>query len=148
MIRRATATDADTLAALYSQFFAEDAIDVPPEAILRNLSAMLRDDRAAAWIAEEAGQVVGFSSATLTFGVEFGWASEIEDLYVLPEYRGKGLARNLFQAAVEWAERRGALEILLVITPEAETDQGLIAFYEKLGFHKSNRHVMYKSGKQ
>lgn len=148
MIRRATPEDASALTRSYIDFYAEDAIDVPADAICRNLLAMLADDRAAIWVAEEAGAFIGFSSATLTLGAEFGWASEIEDLYIHPDHRGKGLARRLFQKAVDWAEENGATEILLVVTPEAEADQGLTAFYEKLGFAKSDRIVMYKSGRQ
>ena len=146
MIRRATLEDARSLARLYADFFAEDAISVPPDAILTNVQAMLADDRAALWMAEEAGEIAGLASATMTLGVEFGWAAEVEDLYVHPGHRGKGLARTLFRSAVDWAEERGATEIILVITPEAEAEQGLVAFYEKLGLRKSGRTVMYKTG--
>lgn len=148
MIRRAVAADAGALAQLYTDFFAEDSIDVSPDVILKNLSAMLGDDRAALWIAEEASEIIGFVSATMTLGVEFGWASEIEDLYIRPLHRGQGLARALLQTAVEWADTNGAAEIFLVVTPEAEAEQGLIAFYEGLGFHRSDRVMLYKTGKQ
>ncbi|RVU34764.1 GNAT family N-acetyltransferase [Hwanghaeella grinnelliae] len=148
MIRRATAQDVPTLANLYARFYAEDAIDVSVDRIRKNLGAMVLDERAAIWVVEHDGNIVGFSSASLTLGIEFGWASEIEDLYVLPEHRGKGLAKRLFQTAIDWSETCGASEILLVVTPEAESDQGLIAFYEKLGFSRSDRIVMYKSGNQ
>ena len=148
MIRRATAQDVPLLADLYVRFYAEDAINVPVENIRKNLAAMVLDDRAAIWIAEVGGEIVGFSSATMTLGVEFGWASEIEDLFVLPGHRGNGLARDLFQKAITWAEESEASEILLVVTPEAQAEQGLVAFYEKLGFAKSDRIVMYKSGGQ
>lgn len=148
MIRRATAQDVPTLAGLYARFYAEDAIDVPYDSIRKNLGAMVLDERAAVWVAVHDGNIVGFTSASLTLGVEFGWASEVEDLFVLPEHRGKGLAKRLFQTAIDWAEKYGASKILLVVTPEAEADQGLIAFYEKLGFSRSDRIVMYKNGNQ
>ena len=147
-VRQAGEADAKALAPLYEQFYTEDGIKTGPDDIRRNLSAMLADDRAAIWVAENAGEIVGFSSATLTLGVEFGWASELEDLYILPEFRGKGLARTILQAAVNWAEENGATDVILVITPEAEADQGLVGFYDKLGFRKSDRIVMYKSGNQ
>ena len=148
MIRRAAAQDVPALAGLYDRFYAEDAIDVSVDVIRKNLGAMVLDERAAIWVAEHDGSIVGFTSASLTLGIEFGWASEIEDLFVLPAHRGKGLAKRLFQTAIDWAEKSGASEILLVVTPEAEADQGLIAFYEKLGFRKSDRILMYKSGNQ
>lgn len=148
MVRRATAKDVPELADLYAHFYAEDAIAVSADDIRKNLAAMLQDDRAAVWLAEDAGRIIGFSSATLTLGVEFGWSSEIEDLYIHPDHRGRGLARRLFQTAVDWAEENGAAEIILMVTPEAEADQGLIAFYEKMGFTRSGRVVMYRSGNQ
>ena len=148
MIRRATAQDVPTLSDLYARFYSEDPIDVSHDSIRKNLGAMVLDERAAIWIAEDDKDIIGFASASLTLGVEFGWASEIEDLFVLPEHRGKGLAKRLLLTAIDWAEKCGASEILLVVTPEAEADQGLVAFYEKLGFSKSDRIVMYKTGNQ
>lgn len=148
MIRRATAQDIPSLNDLYARFYDEDAIEVSHDSIRKNLGAMLLDERAAIWVAEDDKGIIGFSSASLTLGIEFGWASEIEDLFVLPGHRGKGLAKRLLQTAIDWAEKCGASEILLVVTPEAEADQGLVAFYEKRGFRKFDRIVMYKSGDQ
>ncbi len=147
-IRRALTADADALAPLYREFYAEDAIVVPHDTVRKNLTAMLEDNRAAIWLVEEQGAIAAFAAATLTLGVEFGWAAEIEDLFVRPNHRGDGLAKALLQTAVDWAMESGATEVILVITPEAEADQGLIGFYGKLGFRKSDRIIMYKSGSQ
>lgn len=144
-LRRAKPEDAEPMTDLYAAFFREDAIETPKEQIRHNLERMLKDERAAIWIAEgEAGEMLGFSSASLTFDVEFGCAAEIEDLYVIPAARGRGLSRHLLMEALGWAEQSGAREIMLVITPESEAEQGLVQFYEKFGFRDSQRTMMYR----
>ncbi|WP_444452154.1 GNAT family N-acetyltransferase [Rhodobacter capsulatus] len=143
-IRKATQSDIESLVPLYVAFFKEDDIATPPAAIRANLQAMLDDPRAAVFIAEDGGHVIGFSSGTLTRGVEFGCAAELEDLYVIPPKRGAGWARHLVAAVLAWASEQGATEVILVITPQAQRDQNLTAFYEKFGFKDSRRITMYR----
>lgn len=143
-IIRAGLHDVQGLVPLYERFFAEDAIEVAHTDIADNLKQMLADKRAAVFIATTGGQVLGLASASLTCGVEFGWAAEIEDLFVLPEHRGQGLARQLIDAALRWADEWGARQIILIITPEAEEAQSLTALYAKFGFVRSDRILMYR----
>jgi GNAT superfamily N-acetyltransferase len=144
-IRSANTSDIDDLTILFREFFDEDGIDTPSETIAKNLIAMLADDRACFFVSESDGQIAGFSSGSLTCGVEFGCAAELEDLYVRPQYRGRGLAGPLVSAVLDWAADQGATETILVITPRAEADQQLTRFYEKFGFKDSCRITMYRS---
>ncbi|MGI3165581.1 GNAT family N-acetyltransferase [Pseudooceanicola sp. 200-1SW] len=139
VLRRATAADAAALLPLYLDFFHEDAIPTPARAVAANLAVMLDDPRAAHWLIEEDGRVIALAAGALTFGVEYGLSAELEDLYVTPAARGRGLARLLAHAVIDWARDQGATEMVLVITPQAEAEQGLTAFYEKLGFGPSPR---------
>lgn len=145
IIRQATPADLPLLAPLYSAFFREDGIATVFKAIEENLAHMIDDPRAAIFLADQDGGIEGFSAGTLTFGVEFGWAVELEDLFVSPACRGRGLARKLAAAVVEWAEMQGAGETFLVITPQAQEDQNLTSFYERLGFQDSGRITMFKT---
>lgn len=146
--RAALPGDIEALTDLYAAFYQEDGIPADPARIRRNLATMLRDDRARILVVPHGGPhgdvPIGMASATLTFGIEFGWAAEIEDLYVAPAHRGRGLARRLVLDVVEWARMRGAEEIILIITPEAERAQGLTRFYRNLGFSDSGRITMYR----
>lgn len=142
-IRTATPGDLETLATLYAAFFAEDAIAVPP-ALRDNLAAMLADPDALVALAGPAEAPLGLVSATLTRGAEFGLSAELEDLYVVPAMRGRGLARRLIGHAVAWCEGRGARVLSLVVTPEAEADQGLVAFYARFGFADSGRRLLIR----
>ncbi len=55
----------------------------------------------------------------------------LEELYVLPKRRGRGLGRALLEAAIEHARERGAARIDL---NTSETDVAARALYESAGF--------------
>lgn len=145
-LRQANTTDVSALTPLYSAFFEEDGISVSPSRIAENLPLMIEDERAAIIVADDGGRLAGFVSLSLTFGIEFGWAAEIEDLYVTPQRRGAGLARRLMNAALDWADARGATSTIAVVTPEAERSQGLTLFYRQFGFRDCERITLYRPG--
>ncbi len=58
----------------------------------------------------------------------------LEELYVVPERRGRGLGRALMEAAIELARDRGAADMHLGTSEDDVAARGL---YESLGF--SNR---------
>lgn len=146
IIRPAKPADIAALSALYAAFFREDGIATPPQAIAENLSVMLGDPRAYIFVADTGDGLAGMSAGSLSFGVEFGWSAELEDLYVSPEFRGLGWSQPLVAAVLDWARDHGVRETVLVITPQAEQDQALTRFYEKLGFRDSRRITMYRGG--
>lgn len=55
----------------------------------------------------------------------------LEELYVVPELRGRGLGRALLEAAMEHARRHGAAHIEL---GTSEDDVAARALYESAGF--------------
>jgi ribosomal protein S18 acetylase RimI-like enzyme len=54
----------------------------------------------------------------------------IEDLWVLPEYIGQGVGRQLFLDAISRARQMGYKMLQL------EADPNAVGFYEKMGMHK------------
>jgi ribosomal protein S18 acetylase RimI-like enzyme len=58
----------------------------------------------------------------------------LEELYVVPDKRGRGLGRALMEAAMETARSEGAGYMDL---GTAETDTAARALYEKLGFSRT-----------
>jgi len=64
------------------------------------------------------------------WGVHQGW---IDDLYVAPGWRRRGIGRRLTKAALEWLEARDVLEVGVRTDPDLP---GAERLYEALGFHR------------
>jgi GNAT superfamily N-acetyltransferase len=77
------------------------------------------------WVAEMDGQAVAFCTLLDRNGV--AW---LENLWVKPEFIGKGIGKELFLHALELARHRGHQVFRL------EADPNAVGFYEKMGMHK------------
>lgn len=87
--------------------------------------------------------VVGFIILKIGWDVEsFGIISEIRDLYVDPNHRGRGIGRELIARAVEESEKSGAKFIKLMTMPDALPAHAL---YEAAGF-KLGHSIQYWKG--
>jgi GNAT superfamily N-acetyltransferase len=60
----------------------------------------------------------------------------IHDLAVLPQYRRRGVARLLLQAAEDYARRHGCCRLTLEVL---ESNSGAEALYREFGFDQSTR---------
>jgi GNAT superfamily N-acetyltransferase len=94
-----------------------------------------RDD-AAYFVAVDGEQLVGSAGAFLTeaypaaiHGLRSGY---IFGVYVMPEYRGRGLATQLTQATIEFLRAKSAYRIRLHASPFGRP------IYERLGFTATN----------
>ncbi|MEO1590636.1 MAG: GNAT family N-acetyltransferase [Cyanobacteria bacterium J06632_22] len=79
----------------------------------------------AAWLAEQAGQGIGFAIANATEQTIFG-------IFIRPEFEGQGVGRALMAEAEHWLWSQGAVEIWLL----TGNDPNLRAygFYQHLGW--------------
>jgi len=59
------------------------------------------------------------------------YCAEIEEMYVIPEFQGKGVAMDLVAAAEEWAKENGGKTLRLESSNELKRAH---RFYEKAGF--------------
>ena len=59
-------------------------------------------------------------------------AAQLEQLYVDPDYRNKGIARKLTGAAMRWATMAGMERMQIVAHPDREK------FYKRFGFRTQN----------
>ncbi|NRQ36314.1 GNAT family N-acetyltransferase [Nonomuraea sp. NN258] len=103
----------------------------------RNLSRMLgmsawhRDAFCLVAVADE--EIVGFVNGRLDDGDGLlpGLLGEIDELYVVPEHRGRGVSRALARAAADWLFGRGALTVRhLACRDNTEAHR----FWEGVGF--------------
>ncbi len=58
-----------------------------------------------------------------------------------PDSRGKGVGRQIVQAAEDWLHQRGVVKAQLLVR---DTNTRVVGFYEHLGFEVSPRVVMTK----
>ena len=145
-IRRLTGSDElDTAIQLLQRFFRAEGFDTPDAVIAQNTRVMASLDDCAILIAEVAAEMVGIATLSMEFGIEYGWSAEVGDLYIVPEWRGKGVARQLLLAAEEILGRRGAKGYQVTVTPFAEEHHDLKAFYAKLGFASQGRVLMWNA---
>jgi GNAT superfamily N-acetyltransferase len=86
------------------------------------------------FVAAAGEQTVGFISGELRQGsptfLPKAWAS-VDDVFVEPEYRNRGMGRALLKSVQSWAQERGADGISLQVA--AAISRGR-TFYEDLGF--------------
>lgn len=145
-IRRATIDDAEKLASLGAETFVETYGHLYPEADLHaylaqaysaeTLRAALADPEVAAWIAEDEGEVVGFSQvcpAALPHADLRPGHGELQRLYLRASHQKGGLGSRLIEPALAWLEARDRTPIWLNVYTGAE---GAQRFYERHGFRK------------
>jgi ribosomal protein S18 acetylase RimI-like enzyme len=86
------------------------------------------------FVAVVGDRTVGFISGELRQGsptfLPKTWAS-VDDVFIEPEYRNRGMGRALLQCVQAWAQERGADGISLQVA--AANSRGR-KFYEELGF--------------
>jgi putative acetyltransferase len=82
------------------------------------------------WIAEDRGRIAGGCGVFPTPGLPEGCA-ELQKLYLLSAYRGKGIGRELMEKTFESAVRLGYRQLYLESLPELGR---AISLYEKAGF--------------
>jgi putative acetyltransferase len=94
------------------------------------------------FLAREGSASVGVATVTANFGIEYAWAAELEDLYVVPEHRGRGIARLLIEECEAWARRQGCSSVLVTVTPEGQHRHDLVGLYRHLGFADRGRKLL------
>jgi ribosomal protein S18 acetylase RimI-like enzyme len=89
-------------------------------------------------------RTVGFISGELRQGsptfLPKTWAS-VDDVFVEPEYRNRGMGRALLQSVQSWAKERGADGISLQVA--AANSRGR-KFYEDLGFREVSVYQVFE----
>ena len=65
----------------------------------------------------------------------------IENVVTDSAHRGKGIGRQVMQAAIDYAWQHNAYKIML-LTGKGREDGGAVGFYERLGFSGDEKHAM------
>lgn len=132
-IRKIRQNDKDIYVRMAKEFYASDAVllHIGEENILNTFDELMRSDTyAECHIFEFDENIAGYSLLAKTFSQEAGgrvvW---IDELYVMPEYRSRGIGRTYFEYLFknDPGVRRFRLEV------EADNERA-IKLYSSLGF--------------
>ncbi|TQV89047.1 GNAT family N-acetyltransferase [Aliikangiella coralliicola] len=90
------------------------------------------------------GEMIGMvelSSRNVVDGCLSSPVAYLEGLYLLPEYRAKGIGRQVIQLVLQWSKSNGFSELA---TDTELTNTKAQKFYSMLGFEEVDRVVEYR----
>ena len=104
----------------------------------------LQDAQCALFLYLRNDKAIGFAQCQLrqdyVEGTETSPVGYLEGIYIEPEYRGQGYARELLQACECWAKEQGCTEF----ASDCElTNIQSLKFHLKLGFREANRIICF-----
>jgi ribosomal protein S18 acetylase RimI-like enzyme len=146
-IRRATNADLPTLGRL-GALLVQQHHDFDPRRFLaadprtadhyaRFLGSQLDDPDALVLVAEQDGQVIGYTFAAIEsydYKSLRGPAGLLHDIVVDPDLRGRGLGRQLLDETLSMLQSRGARQIVLSTAERNESAQRL---FTRMGFRRT-----------
>ncbi|MBQ8787463.1 MAG: GNAT family N-acetyltransferase [Oscillospiraceae bacterium] len=147
MIRKMTAEDRTFFLRAADEFYHTDAVEKPlsMERLNANFDEVMRSDvYLEGLILEYGSERAGYCLLTKTFHTEAGMTLWIEDIYILEQFRGKGLGKELFAYLDEhYSAKFGRLRL------EVEDDNEIaVALYKKNGFRFLEYKQMIKDIKE
>ena len=145
MIRKFVPEDREDYIRFSTEFYNSSAVDkpVPREHFEQGFDEMMRSDvYVQGYMLVCDGNNVGYCVTMKTYSVEAGGITIwIDELFVLEEYRSKGLGRGLFKYIEENGDKK-----LRRIRLEVELDNGrAISLYKKMGFEPAPYDGMWKT---
>ena len=131
--RPAGPADVPTLVALMTEFYAEADFPLPAAPATRAFAALLAAPQlGAVWLGEAGGAPGGYAVLTLAFSMEYGGLRGfVDDLYVRPEARGRGVAAALLGAVREACGELGVRSLHVEVGPDNATARRV---YTRAGF--------------
>lgn len=132
-IRAATPSDIPALIGLMAEFYGESGFPLPEANARAAFTTLLSDARlGGVWIAWHGTEPVGHIVLTVSFSMEYGaLRGFVDDLFVRPVARGRGVAGALIDTVVTDCTRRGVRALLVEVGQV--NDAGRRA-YDKAGF--------------
>jgi ribosomal protein S18 acetylase RimI-like enzyme len=133
IVRAAVALDLEAVTAMLVAQLREHRIDMPAEKVGEAVEGIVANpERGRILVAVEGGRVVGVAALSFVWPIEHGGRSAwLEELYVEPAARGRGIGTQLLRATLRAAADAGAVAIDL----EVDVDhQRAARLYEREGF--------------
>ncbi len=135
-VRKAVTEDIAKLVTLMTAFYAESHYQLDQDfAGLAFADALSGQRHCHIWIVEINGEAVGYVVLSLRFGMEYGgMIGHIDDLYVAPEQRNKGLSSALLETLRGFCVQQGVCALTVEVGHDNAAAQ---AVYRRLGLLKA-----------
>jgi len=142
-VKKAAGGDIPALVGLMREFYAESHYPLDSGWAAAAFSALLGDDsRGAAWLVSEDGVPAGYVVLTVRFSMEYGGLDAfIDDLYVRPAHRRRGVGRAALDALFAECRRRGVLAVHVEVGRDNAAAKSLYRGYG-LELHDASREVL------
>jgi ribosomal protein S18 acetylase RimI-like enzyme len=141
-VREARLGELSTLLDLATAFYTEGGFTTPVWQLRENILVLLDSDNARVAVACGDDEIVGFAISTLSFGLEYGHAAELEDLFVVPAHRRNGIGSALIDDSADWARSRACRALELVVAPNGTDVAHLFNYYAHQGFTSEGRQIL------
>ena len=137
--------DIPTLIDLMAEFYAESGFPLPAANARAAFTSLLADTRlGGAWIARtNDGEPIGHVVLTLCFSMEYGGLRGfVDDLFVRPVSRGRGVAATLLETVVADCTARGVRALHVEVGPDNGIAQRV---YARSGFVGSGHTLLTRA---
>jgi GNAT superfamily N-acetyltransferase len=132
MIRRAMESDREVAARLLAAQLVEHHLAADPQGVKRGIDLAM--ERKTVWLltAFSGEEAVGVFLANEIVSVEqAGLVLWVEELYVVPSARRRGVARGILNFVAKEAQRKGIVSVELEVVP---TQEAAFKLYRGMGF--------------
>lgn len=134
MIRRIEEKDKAAYIEMATDFYSSNAVlhPVPAENFCRTFDEMMSSDRyAEGYVFELDGKTAGYALLAKTFSQEAGGiAVWVEELYIKPEFRSRGLGTTFF----EFLENERTDDVKRIRLEVEIENEGAVKLYKRLGY--------------
>jgi GNAT superfamily N-acetyltransferase len=144
IVRKATPADAPTLLRLIEALAAYERLEPPDEAARERLCSDMSSQppRFDAYLVEVDGEAVGYAIVFETYSSFLALPTlYLEDIFVLPQHRGRRAGYELFRAMVREAYERGCGRMEWAVL---DWNRPAIDFYERLGAQRLREWLPYR----
>jgi len=136
------APDLPLLEQMVRAYYVEDGHRFDPERQRAALAVLIDSaELGRGWLVMLAGRPVGYVVLTLGFSIEAGGCEGcVDELFLVPEVRGRGIGRRVLGLLEDEARRLGVRRLFL----EVEHGNRASGLYRRAGFVDHRRHLMSK----
>lgn len=139
MIRQATKNDLNKISKMATSIYSASAVQLKKEFLKH-----IEHPDCAVFIKEVDGKIAGFAECGLRHdyveGTKTSPVGYFEGVYVSPEHRKKGFAKELLTACEDWTKKKGCTEF----ASDCEyCNLNSQTFHKRVGFQEANRIVCY-----